>query len=57
MVYNSKHCDIGETEMTNEEKLKGLSAEELARFIADIADCATCNNFVKYRGNDGLKAR
>ena len=43
--------------MTNEEKLKGLSAEKLARFIADIADCATCNNFVKYRGNDGLKAR
>lgn len=37
--------------MTNEEKLKNLSTEELARFIADIADCGTCNNPIKCHGN------
>lgn len=36
--------------MTNEEKLKSLSTEELARFIADIADCGTCNNPIKCEG-------
>lgn len=37
--------------MTNEERIKSLSTEELARFIADIADCALCNNPIKCEGN------
>ena len=37
--------------MTNEEKLRSLSTEELAGFIASIADCGTCNNPIKCRGN------
>lgn len=37
--------------MTNEEKIKSLSTEELAGFIADIADCALCNNPIKCEGN------
>ena len=36
--------------MTNEEKLKNLSREELAKFIADIADCGIWNNPIKYEG-------
>ena len=37
--------------MTNEEELKSLSTEELAEFIADIADCANCNNPINCDGN------
>lgn len=37
--------------MTNEERIKSLSTEEFARFIADIADCALCNNPIKCEGN------
>lgn len=37
--------------MTNEEKLKSLSTEESAGFIADIADCALCNNPIECEGN------
>ena len=37
--------------MTNEEKLKSLSTEELAGLITDIADCALCNNHIKCKGN------
>lgn len=36
--------------MTNEEKVKSLSTEELARFIADIADCDVCNNPIRCEG-------
>ena len=37
--------------MTNEERIKSLSTEEFARFIADIVDCALCNNPIKCEGN------
>lgn len=37
--------------MTNEEKIKSLSTEELAGFIADIADCRICNNPINCDGN------
>lgn len=37
--------------MTNEEKIKSLSTEELAGFIAKLADCVLCNNPIKCRGN------
>lgn len=37
--------------MTNKERIKSLSMEELAGFIADIADCALCNNPIKCEGN------
>ena len=39
------------TKMTNEERIKSLSTEEFARFIADIVDCALCNNPIKCEGN------
>lgn len=37
--------------MTNEELIKRLNTEELAGFIADIADCRICNNPIKCDGN------
>lgn len=37
--------------MTNEERIKSLSTERLARFIADITDYAPCNNPIKCEGN------
>lgn len=37
--------------MTNEERIKSLSTEGPAKFIADIADCALCNNPIKCEGN------
>ena len=37
--------------MTNEERIKSLNTEELAGFIADIADCALFNNPIKCGGN------
>lgn len=37
--------------MSNEERIKSLSTEELAKFIAAIADCGVCNNHIKCKGN------
>lgn len=37
--------------MTNEERIKSLSTEELAGFIANIADCVFCNKPIKCDGN------
>lgn len=37
--------------MTNEERIKSLSTEELAEFIAGITDCALCNNPIKREKN------
>lgn len=37
--------------MTNEERIKSLSTEELAGFIANIEDCRICNNPINCEGN------
>lgn len=36
--------------MTNEERIKSLTTEEFAGFIADIADCRICNNPINCDG-------
>lgn len=36
--------------MTNEERIKSLSTEELAGFIAAIASCGLCNISIKCGG-------
>lgn len=37
--------------MTNEERIKSLSTEELAGYMADMANCGTCNIPIACEGN------